>query len=39
MRAEAQKEFAEQHKLQAAEVAKQGDRIFGRLPPPAGPKP
>jgi Flp pilus assembly protein TadD len=34
---EAEKQFAEQHKLQAAEVDKQGDRIFGRLPPPAGP--
>ena len=36
-RAEAQKEFAEQHRLQAAEVNKQGDRIFGRLPTPSAP--
>ena len=38
LRAEAEKQFAEQHKLQAAEVEKQGDKIFGRLPPPAEPK-
>jgi tetratricopeptide (TPR) repeat protein len=39
MRAEAQKQFAEQHKLQAAQVEKQAERLSGRLPPPAEPAP